>query len=350
LATTGSPGPGSLEETFRPTWIFCNLEHAMTATRRAPHTAGPGTEGRPDRTAIFRGKGKRSRLLRSHAATPFESENAIPHLDGTVYDPGAINAGGATILETDARGRELDQWTALSGTVNSTTGGPTPWGTWLTGEEFCAKAGDTWTSEDGHAGTYAKNHGYVFEVLNSPAADQNPRPIKAFGRFAHAAIAVEPNRRRVYMTEAASDPSGLFYRWTAPYSSMLGRGIGSMLNPYAGTLEAMKVMTDDGSVLFDLAAVTSARMGRPFRVEWTTVPDREALNIPIREQLATGTHVTSSANLTNCWSDGQRGVSFVSERATAGDSPYEATNHNGQIWFYDFSDQTLTLSTYFPAV
>ncbi|MCW2527174.1 MAG: twin-arginine translocation pathway signal [Pseudonocardiales bacterium] len=322
----------------------------MTATRRSPHTAGPGTEGRPDRAAIFRVKGKRARLLQTHAARPFESEASVAHLEGTVYDPGATKAGGASVVETDPRGHQLDQWTALSGTVNNTVGGPTPWGTWLTGEEFCARAGDTWTSRDGHSGTYAKNHGYVFEVFNAAAADQNPRPIKAFGRFAHAATAVEPSRRRVYMTEAAGDPSGLFYRWTAPYSSVLGRGIGSMLNPYAGTLEAMKVIMDDGSVLFDLAAVTSAGMGRPFRVEWTAVPDREALNVPIRDQLATGTHVTSSANLTNCWSDGQRGVSFVSERADAAQSPYECASHNGQIWLYDFGDQTLTLTTYFPVV
>ena len=85
--------------------------------------------------------------------------------------------------------------------------GPTPWGSWLTCEETEAKAG---------TGTLQKDHGYVFEVFADVPAEQTPLPIKAWGRAAHEAVVVEPSRQRVYLTEDASNPTGLLYRWTAP--------------------------------------------------------------------------------------------------------------------------------------
>ena len=70
-------------------------------------------------------------------------------------------------------------------------GGVTPWGTWLTCEETFINAGATWSAA-GQTGTYEKNHGYVFEIFQADSAHQLPKPIKAFGRFEHEALAVEP--------------------------------------------------------------------------------------------------------------------------------------------------------------
>ena len=95
-------------------------------------------------------------------------------------------------------------------------GGPTPWGTWLTCEETEAKAGTPWTG-NGQSGTYSQDHGYVFEVFGDGRA--LPKPIKAFGRYAHEALAIDPTRTQVYLSEDASAPNGLFYRWTAPAAS-----------------------------------------------------------------------------------------------------------------------------------
>lgn len=104
-------------------------------------------------------------------------------------------------------GRRASEWVGLSGTYSNCAGGPTPWGAWLTCEESEAKAG---------TGTLEKDHGYVFEVFASTPDKQSLKPIRAWGSAPHEAVVIEPNRRRVYLTEDASGPTGLVYRWSAP--------------------------------------------------------------------------------------------------------------------------------------
>jgi Bacterial protein of unknown function (DUF839) len=115
---------------------------------------------------------------------------------------------------------------------------------------------------------YEKNHGYVFEVLTAESKRQLPKPIKAFGRFEHEALAVEPNLKHVYLSEDASGPNGLFYRWTATSGPRLGLGLPNSLSDTAGRLEAMRIRLDDGSILPDVAYLTSAQISRPFKVTW----------------------------------------------------------------------------------
>ena len=142
-----------------------------------------------------------------------------------------------------------------------------PWGSWLTCEETEAKAG---------TGTLQKDHGYVFEVFAGrpgtavTTADHGvgPRPARGSRR--------RTVRRRVYLTEDASNPTGLLYRWTAPDGYKLKPYIAQALKPDDGTLEALAVLTGDGSVLPDLAYVTAAQIGRPFSTKWVNVPDRHA--------------------------------------------------------------------------
>src|SRR5262249_34530190 len=147
-------------------------------------------------------------IIQNHEMTPHLSEFGVQHIDGTVYDPGAAGAGGCTVITTDGAGRPTAEWVGISGTVRNCAGGVTPWGTWLTCEETFINAGATWSAA-GQTGTYEKNHGYVFEVLDVASDKQNPTPIKAFGRFEHEALAVEPSLRRVYLSEDASGPNGL---------------------------------------------------------------------------------------------------------------------------------------------
>ena len=135
-------------------------------------------------------------------------------------------------------------------------------------------------SGGGATGTYEKNHGYVYEVFPGRSDQQLPKPIKAFGRFEHEAIAVEPSRTRAYLTEDASGPNGLVYRWTRPRGVRLRAGIANKLDDTAGAFEAMQILLDDGSVLPDVAYITSAQLGRPFKVAWTAVPDRDATSDP----------------------------------------------------------------------
>src|SRR5262245_15196976 len=168
-------------------------------------------------------------IIQNHEMTPFMSTFGVPHIDGTVYDPGAENASGCTVITTDRHGNPTAEWVGISGTVRNCAGGVTPWGTWLTCEETFINAGATWSAA-GHTGTYQKNHGYVFEVFQEDSDHQLPVPIKAFGRYEHEALAVEPSRKRVYLSEDASNPNGLFYRWTAPDGERLGPGVANRLS------------------------------------------------------------------------------------------------------------------------
>ena len=146
-----------------------------------------------DGTAVVGRTWRGYTLIQNHEMTPNMSTFGVPHVAGTVYDPGAVNASGCTVLTTDGRGGRVAEWVGISGTVRNCAGGPTPWGTWLTCEETYITAGATW-SAGGATGTYEKNHGYVFEVFPDTSDRQLPNPIKAFGRFEHEAIAVEPGR------------------------------------------------------------------------------------------------------------------------------------------------------------
>jgi secreted PhoX family phosphatase len=286
-------------------------------------------------------------VIQNHELTPHMSaEFGVPHIDGTVYDPGAAAAGGCTVITTDGLGHPSAEWVGISGTVRNCAGGVTPWGTWLTCEETFINAGAAWTAGT-LTGTYEKNHGYVFEVSPAASGKQLPKPIKAFGRFEHEALAVEPGLQHVYLSEDAGGPNGLFYRWTAPRGVRLGLGLANHLSDTAGTLEAMQIRLDDGSILPDVSYLTSAQLGRPFKVTWIPVPDRDATTQTIRTQFADGT-VTRGKKFEGVWSNG-KGVYIVNSFAfAAADLPADATKHDGMVWFYDYADQTITLVTYFP--
>ncbi len=293
------------------------------------------TPERPDGTTV-KAVGRRLRLIQNHESGP-GSPQPVPHVAGTVYDDGVLG-GGCTVIETRADGTRMSEWVGLSGTYSNCAGGPTPWGSWLTCEETEARAGTNGLTKD---------HGFVFEVFADVPANQSPLPIKAWGRAPHEAVVVEPTRQRVYLTEDASSPTGLVYRWTAPRGYRLAPHIARTLGTHAGTLEALAVLTNDGSVLPDLAYVTSAEIGRPFATRWVNVPDRLAKTTSLRKQFADG-EVTHSKKLEGAWGDAN-GMYFVASFAfAAGDLPSNATRHDGQLWYYDYRESTLTLVAYFP--
>lgn len=299
-----------------------------------------------DGTGVVDAGRNRLTIVQNHEMTPHMSEFGVPHVAGTVYDPGAAVAGGCTVITTDGWGRPTAEWVGISGTVRNCAGGVTPWGTWLTCEETFINAGATWSAA-GQTGTYEKSHGYAFEVTDAGSGHQVPRPIKAFGRYEHEALAVEPNLRHVYLSEDASGPNGLFYRWSAPHGVRLNRGLATTLGDTAGKLEAMQIRLDDGSILPDVAYLTSAQLGRPFKVTWAEVADRDAVSTPTRKQFADGT-VTRGKKFEGVWSNGS-GIYIVNSFAFgANDLPADATKHDGMVWYYDFGDETITLVTYFP--
>ena len=97
--------------------------------------------------------------------------------------------GGVGAIRFDATGQVIDSYSICQGTHNNCAGGPTPWNTWLSGEEV----------EDG----------YIYEC--DPMGIEPAKKIHALGKFKHEAAAVDPNTGIVYLTE--DEPDGCFYRY-----------------------------------------------------------------------------------------------------------------------------------------
>jgi secreted PhoX family phosphatase len=296
--------------------------------------SGQPTPADPDGTASFPRRGGGAVLVANHEVGGTE-KNPVPAIPGFTYDPGA--GGGTTNIEVDRRGNRVREYVSLAGTHNNCAGGVTPWGTWLTCEETEAIEGAT-----GPYGVLTKRHGYVFEV--DPAdqnANRDPRPIKALGRYAHEAVAVDPHSGHFYLTEDAGNPNGLLYRWTPPRGFRGGKGALRRLGPTDGVLEAMRAL-DGNTHVPDLSV--ASRIGTRYRVEWVAVPDRDAATVPTRSQ-AYAKPITRSRKLEGMWWQEGEGFYFVASFARAGDG--SAREHDGQVWLYRPGRNTIELKLTF---
>ncbi len=101
------------------------------------------------------------------------------------------NDGGVGALRFDSRGEIVDAYPILKDTSVNCAGGATPWGTWLSCEEF--------------------DHGQVYECDPMGRSPAVVRP--AMGSFKHEAAAVDLQHDCVYLTE--DQPDGGFYRFVA---------------------------------------------------------------------------------------------------------------------------------------
>jgi secreted PhoX family phosphatase len=239
---------------------------------------------------------------------------AAEHL---VYDPATF--GGTMTLEVDRNGDLVHQEISLAGTVRNCAGGRTPWGTWLTCEETEGIAAET------------RSHGWVFEV-DPTGRKTTAEPIKPLGRFAHEAVSVDPHTNVAYLTEDASGPFGLFYRFT-PKSR---RG-GYHSYQAGGVLEAMLVPD-----VPDLSVVQEP--GTRFRnVRWVTVPDPSAATESTRKQFDT---ITRSQKLEGTfWDTARKSAVVVASFANTADG--STATHSGQVWRYTPRTNTLELELVF---
>ncbi|CAL9384282.1 alkaline phosphatase PhoX [Streptomyces sp. enrichment culture] len=289
--------------------------------------SGEFTPERHDGTAAFAGPRGTTLLVNNHELKGPRAkwQHPVPLADGLVYDPAA--AGGCTVVEVHRDGRTAE-WVGIAGTSTNCAGGATAWGTWLTCEENSDRAGENGMTKD---------HGYVFEVdPQDRRANRDPKPVKAFGRFDHEAVVIDPRRGHAYLTEDDSSPNGLFYRWVPPEGFRHGRGRLRTLADDAGVLQAPRCFDAGGRFVDDLSRAT--RVGTVYGVDWVDVPDRDARTVAVREQFGDG-DVTRGRKLEGMWwADG--GAYLVSSYARE-ESP--GTPHDGQVWFYDPKRGTLTL-------
>jgi secreted PhoX family phosphatase len=264
-----------------------------------------------DGMGVFNMPDGRFRLVRNHEDRNSAGNGSVA-VDGNAYDR---RGGGTTTLIVNPFTRELEgDFVSLSGTAVNCAGGVTPWGSWITSEE--TNVGPTATG-------WTKQHGYNFDVPAAANGTVPAVPLPAMGRFAHEAVAVDPETWVVYQTEDNGSTSG-FYRFIANTPGRLSDG---------GTLEMLAI---EGRFNYDTR--TGQTRGVALPVTW----------VPIANPNPPGTGSTAVydqgrvlgaarfARLEGCW----YGNGAIYFDATSGGNAGA-----GQVWEYrpDGNGGTLTL-------
>ena len=318
--------------------------------QHAGELLGDGTviPGRHDGMAAFDAPGNEIHLVRNHEVLGSGSAFA----NGPVYDPAA--RGGTTTAAVRKDGKVIDSWASLAGTSGNCSGGPMPWGSWVTCEET-VNGPDVFDDFNfGGGQSYVDNrnlqekHGYVFEVPTDGVS--GAEPVRSAGRFSHEAIVYSPDEGVFYLTEDDFGfPSG-FYRYVPP--------AGGERLADGGTLYMLAV---EG---MPLAHLEAADAGETYGVVWVRIENPDP-TFPMAGGLPTTTNDRAiHAVAEQGWEQGaayfarlegavhDRGVVYFTATQGGGDpAPWELGepgltvsgfgSGRGQIWAYHCAEQML---------
>ena len=188
--------------------------------------------------------------------------------------------GGAGALRFDADGQVVNAYPILEKTSANCAGGSTPWGTWLSCEEF--------------------DEGRVWEC--DPFGERGPIVWPALGVFKHEAAVVDPVRSHIYLTEDRGD--GLLYRFGP--GAFNDQGVPDLS---AGRLEAAQVLD-----------------GEEGRVVWHRIPDPGGSRRPTRLQAPKATLFKGGEGM---WF--HNGMVFFT------------TTQDERVWAYDVETSTIEI-------
>jgi hypothetical protein len=205
---------------------------------------------------------------------------------GNLLETFVPGLGGVGVLVFDPDGTIVDSYSILTNTTFNCAGCITPWGTWLSCEEFSG--------------------GRVWECDPFASGEGEARP--ALGLFDHEAIAIDAKRRILYQTEDRSD--GRFYRFVPDEADWPASAARPALQ--SGRLQAM-VVGGDG---------VAAALNAPQPVTWKDIAEPGEPQDQVRDA------ETSIF-------DGGEGIWLFR------DVVYFSTKNDERIWAYDSVAETI---------
>ena len=208
--------------------------------------------------------------------------------------------GGVDAIRFDASGEIVSAYNILPGLVTRLNcgGGVTPWGTWLSAEEY--------------------DLGVVWECDPFDTTGRNITRWRGLGTFYHEAVAIDDTTNIFYETE--DRPNGRFYRFIPDTAN-----VGSRPSE-TGKLQALQVVTDQD--------INVEGMRGPWPVEWHDIPNPNPIGTVLGD-LALGQTATRNQVAATTAFNGGEGIWYQAGMV------YFTTKGDRRVWALDIAAQTI---------